>query len=73
MRRTVTPLRVLLIGLLILLSAGQRDAVFAGTNEWTANGPEGGGVSLALDPLTPTTLYAGTREEGHGGGGGRGA
>lgn len=30
-------------------------------NKWTATGPEGGDINdLAVDPLTPTTLYAGT-------------
>jgi hypothetical protein len=32
----------------------------AGLNRWTTNGPEGGFVqTLAIDPQTPTTLYAG--------------
>src|SRR5262250_2426732 len=35
--------------------------VHAGNNVWTSFGPEGGRVyALALDPTTPTTLYAGT-------------
>ena len=35
---------------------------FAGCNEWTSNGPYGGGISIiAVDPVTPTTLYAGTK------------
>src|SRR5262249_44951853 len=33
----------------------------AGLNQWTSNGPPGGSLSaLAVDPMTPTTLYAGT-------------
>jgi hypothetical protein len=53
--------KVLLVGLLILLSASPAGVVFAGTNVWTTTGPEGGVVlSLALDPLTPATLYVGT-------------
>ena len=33
----------------------------AGVNRWTSNGPFGGMVStLAVDPMTPTTIYAGT-------------
>jgi cysteine-rich repeat protein len=33
----------------------------AGINVWTSHGPEGGDVqALAIDPMTPTTLYAGT-------------
>ena len=40
--------------------------VYAGDNVWTSNGPEGGtGVgALAIDPLTRTTLYAGTGSGG---------
>jgi photosystem II stability/assembly factor-like uncharacterized protein len=37
----------------------------AGINVWTSHGPAGGGVTaLAIDPVTPHTLYAGT---GYGG------
>src|SRR5262249_12617870 len=37
----------------------------AGTGTWTSHGPTGGNVTVvAVDPLTPTTVYAGT----HGGG-----
>jgi disulfide bond formation protein DsbB len=33
----------------------------AGTDTWTSNGPFGGWIeALAIDPLTPSTLYAGT-------------
>jgi photosystem II stability/assembly factor-like uncharacterized protein len=33
----------------------------AGTNLWTTHGPDGGPIrSLAIDPRTPSTLYAGT-------------
>ena len=33
----------------------------AGVNQWTSIGPYGAGISsLAIDPSTPTTLYAGT-------------
>jgi len=39
----------------------QASVVSAGTSVWTNNGPEGGSISaLAIDPVTPTTLYAGT-------------
>src|SRR5437016_7880235 len=32
-----------------------------GINSWTNTGPEGGSiVALAIDPMTPATLYAGT-------------
>ncbi len=46
------------IGLLGLFTTGP---VHAGVNQWTTNGPEGRPVSiaaLAIDPLTPTTVYA---------------
>jgi hypothetical protein len=53
-------------GLIGLLIAGR---AHAGINQWTSHGPEGGQIfALAIDPLTPTTLYAGTF--GFGGGGG---
>jgi photosystem II stability/assembly factor-like uncharacterized protein/5-hydroxyisourate hydrolase-like protein (transthyretin family) len=35
--------------------------VSAGVNQWTSNGPYGGVVrAVAIDPVTPTTLYAGS-------------
>ena len=37
----------------------------AGVNRWTTAGPYGGNVlSLAVDPSTSATLYAGTRNSG---------
>jgi len=52
---------VLLIGLLALLSTSPTGSVSAGHHVWTSNGPEGGSIyALAIDPLAPTTLYAGT-------------
>ena len=61
MLHTTALRRVLLIGLLILLSIGQTGSVSAGINVWTSHGPEGGQIcALAIDPATPTTLYAGT-------------
>lgn len=42
MRRIVVLPKVLLIGLLLLLSAGQPAVVSAGENVWTSHGPEGG-------------------------------
>ena len=61
MRHTTTLQRVLLISLLVLLTTSQAGLVSAGTNVWTSNGPEGGTIhALAIDPVTPTTLYAGT-------------
>ena len=39
----------------------QASVVSAGTNVWTSNGLEGESINaLAIDPVTPTTLYAGT-------------
>jgi hypothetical protein len=33
----------------------------AGINEWTSIGPDGGPVgALAIDPMSPSTVYAGT-------------
>ncbi|HYV42887.1 MAG TPA: hypothetical protein VEO02_13940, partial [Thermoanaerobaculia bacterium] len=37
----------------------------AGVNVWTSGGPEGGIVNaLAMDPVTPATMYAGTAGAG---------
>jgi hypothetical protein len=36
----------------------------AGTNAWTSHGPVGDFRALAIDPLTPGTLYAGTNGTG---------
>ena len=68
MKRTIkdTPLKILhvwtstALTCAVLVLAGAHTAQ-AGINVWTSNGPEGGNVSaLAIDPLTPGTLYAGT-------------
>ena len=61
MVRTTTLRKVLLIGLLTLLIASQAGPVSAGPYVWTSIGPEGGIIlALAIDPTTPSTLYAGT-------------
>jgi len=61
MSHTTTLQKVLLLVLLVLLSTSQVESVSAGINVWTSNGPEGGRIyTLAIDPVTPTTLYAGT-------------
>jgi hypothetical protein len=53
--------QVLLVSLLVLLGATRAGVVSAGVNVWTSHGPEGGEIgALAIDPATPTTLYAGT-------------
>ncbi len=47
--------------LAVLLWGSSASLVHAGNNVWTSLGPSGGTVNdLAIDPLTPTTLYAGT-------------
>jgi hypothetical protein len=57
--------RVLLAALLVMLSAGQADSTSDRPNVWTSHGPEGAGVTaLAIDPARPTTLYAGTWDDG---------
>jgi hypothetical protein len=51
----------LFISLAILLIASQACTVSPEFNDWTSNGPESGTINaLAIDPKTPTTLYAGT-------------
>ena len=40
---------------------------FGGVNAWTSNGPNGAVVSsIAVDPITPSTLYLGTTTNGFG-------
>ena len=44
-----------------LLVASSVSPAGAGINVWTTNGPEGGLiVAVAIDPTTPSTVYAGT-------------
>jgi photosystem II stability/assembly factor-like uncharacterized protein len=59
--KTMAPMiRVALLLSALLWPIGLRGAD-AGVNAWTTNGPEGGGITtLAIDPQTPTTVYAGT-------------
>ena len=53
--------RIFLLGLLVLLTMSQAGTVSAGNNVWTSHGPDGGMINaLAIDPATPSTLYAGT-------------
>jgi hypothetical protein len=53
--------RILLAGLLVLLTMSQASEVSARNNVWTSIGPEGGCIfALAIDPQNPNTLYAGT-------------
>ena len=61
MRRKITLWKVLLIYLLTFLVTSQAGSVSAGINIWTSIGPDGGYINtLAMDPTTPGTLYAGT-------------
>ena len=49
----------------VALAFGTAHVARAGVNVWTSNGPYGGTVfALAIDPTTPSTLYAGTRGGG---------
>jgi hypothetical protein len=53
--------KVIWMGFLIVFIAGQPASVSAEVSAWTGNGPEGGTIiTLAIDPITPATLYAGT-------------
>jgi len=52
-----------IIGLLLFgcVFSSSTSSVHAGDNVWTTNGPDGGTVAaLAIDPVTPATLYVGT-------------
>ena len=74
--RTTTLRKASLIGLLTLLTISQATTVSSGTIGWTSIGPEGGTIhALAVDPATPTTIYAvtfggGTFKSTDGGGSG---
>jgi photosystem II stability/assembly factor-like uncharacterized protein len=57
--------RAFLIAVLVLCCLGSTQSASAGVNAWTSIGPEGGTVkALAIDPASPTTLYAGTARGG---------
>jgi hypothetical protein len=58
--RTSKPSILLCAALAVLVSLGQAGTVFAGTNTWTTNGPAEAVNVVVVDPLTPSTLYAGT-------------
>ena len=54
------PLALALVLLLTVASAG-----LAGTNEWSTEGPYGGNVrSVAVDPIIPSRIFAGTSNSG---------
>lgn len=57
------PIIAALVSTLFLLCVSH--AAHAGSNFWTTNGPGGFFVlALVVDPVTPTTIYAGTRSGG---------
>ncbi|MCG8351753.1 MAG: hypothetical protein MI924_28635 [Chloroflexales bacterium] len=61
-RRSRAGSRCWIFILIAILSIGTFPAAptSAGINEWTGIGPEGGDImALAIDPVTPDTLYAG--------------
>jgi len=65
LRKTILQPLSLLVLLVLLstshLSISQAGSSSARVNVWTSHGPEGGEINaLAIDPLTPATLYAGT-------------
>jgi len=65
MRRTNVLCQILLVSLVALLIPSRADVVSAGVNVWTSHGPEGGQIrALAIDPVTPATLYAAARDNG---------
>jgi photosystem II stability/assembly factor-like uncharacterized protein len=71
--RLCTALRLSALVLSALLGMGALHGAEAGVDVWTTNGPEGpnvwGILALAIDPQTPTTLYAAAhRDWGNGGG-----
>jgi len=58
-RRTRSTFALTLISAAFLIAGAH--AAQAGINVWTSHGPYGGPVqALAIDPTTPSTLYAGT-------------
>jgi len=65
MLHTTNLRKFLLIIFLALLGTSQASTVSAEPNVWKSIGPEGGYIiSLAIDPATPATLYAGTNGGG---------
>jgi len=47
-------------GVIFILGLGVADPSYPEDNEWTWMGPYGGKITaLAVDPRTPSTLYAG--------------
>jgi photosystem II stability/assembly factor-like uncharacterized protein len=55
---------LIVVATLLLIAAGSTPAL-AHTATWTSRGPEGGRISsLAIDPRSPSTIYAGTEDGG---------
>ena len=53
--------RALLIPIVVILGPTSAGVAAAQSGTWISNGPEGGTINaLAIDPQTPSTLYAGT-------------
>ncbi len=60
MSRTTALQKIALISFVIVLTICQASLVSAESPSWIGHGPGGGTVGvLAIDPVTPTTLYAG--------------
>src|SRR5439155_8024448 len=58
--------RLLALAFLVLITAEYRP-VWAGSNAWTSIGPNELNISsLAVDPQNPSTIFAGTYNEGNG-------
>ena len=65
MRRRLSAVSMLTIGLTTILILGRPELVSAGTDIWTSNGPVDDIVlSMAFDPAAPGTVYAGTTAHG---------
>src|SRR5215813_1950201 len=51
--------RIFLLSAVVAVSFAPASSIPAGTNTWASSGPSGGQIrALAVDPLTPSTLYA---------------
>src|SRR5215471_11076183 len=60
-RRVFRQWRPFLLAIALLSCLGRATVALAQGPTWASIGPEGGPISaLAIDPATPTTLYAGT-------------
>ncbi len=65
MLRINTLLKAFFTSIVLLAVMAQSGSVSAGSQFWSAHGPEGGDIrALVIDPKKPTTLYAGTERGG---------